>query len=187
MNDERPTLRRAYRRWVIPGLIVVIIGWWWWWCWPCWFHDTTTVMLLRHADRNGAADALKTPEGTDRAAELVHVAGLAGITAIFHSDTERTRRTAQDLAAHLGLTPVEIPVADTQDLVDQILAGHRGERVLVVGHSNTVPDIIEALGGAPMPDLAHSVSDDFWVITLCSCRRNSPEVVHLKYGAHTPP
>ena len=180
------TPRRDYRRWIIPCLIVVIIGCWWWW-WPCWFHDATTVILVRHADRDGSADALKTPEGTDRAAELVHVAGLAGITAIFHSDAERTRRTAQDLAVHLGLTPVEIPAPNTQDLVDQVLATHRGKRVFVVGHSNTLPDTIEALGGAPMPDIDHSVYDDFFVVTLCPCRWSSPEVVHLKYGAHTPP
>ncbi len=180
--------RRAWRRpWALYSLvlvlvvIVIVIGWF------CWFYPVTTVLIVRHAERANSEDDLKQPEGVDRAAKLVHVAGSAGITAIYHSDTTRTRKTAQDLADHLGLTPVELPAADTEQLVDRILSDHRGERVFVVGHSNTVPDIIEGLGGGAMPNIPHFVYDNLFVVTLCRCTWRSVPVVNLKYGAPTPP
>ena len=68
----------------------------------------TTVIVVRHADRDGQNDAL-TPGGSARAHELVHVASKAGVSAIYCTKTVRTRKTAEPLAAKLGLT---VPATD---------------------------------------------------------------------------
>lgn len=103
------------------------------------------------------------PEGVVRAQALAHAAGLAGVTAVYHSDTNRTRDTAAPLARALGLTPVVYPANDVAGVVAQVFADHRGETVLVVGHSNPVPLIIAEAGGRPCPTspIASSIG--------CSC------------------
>lgn len=169
------------------GLLVVIvlcllpIGYWWWFrCGP-----PTTLLIVRHADRLGSQDALR-PEGLTRAQELVHVGEKAGIVAIYRSDTDRARDTATPLATALGITPVVYPANNTAALVDDILADHRGEKVFVVGHSNTVPQIIAAAGGPSLPDIGTDEFDNLFVLTACRCRRGLASVINLQYGALSP-
>ncbi|HEX5131497.1 MAG TPA: phosphoglycerate mutase family protein [Candidatus Krumholzibacteria bacterium] len=142
---------------------------------------TTTLLVVRHADRQGSDDAL-TDAGRERAQVLAHVASQAAVTAIYHSDTERTRLTAAPLAAQLGITPVVLPGKDIDGLLRDILANHCGETVLVVGHSNTVPLIIKAAGGPSLPDLDETAYDDLFVVTV---HPGAPGFVHLRYGAAT--
>jgi broad specificity phosphatase PhoE len=168
----------------VPVVIVValpIIVWW------CWFRcgQPTTLLLVRHADRAGSQDALNAA-GTARAQELVHVGGKAGITAIYRSDTNRAGDTAAPLASALGLTPVVYPANDTTPLVNTILADHPGERVFVVGHSNTVPQIIQAAGGSAIANIDDAEFDNLFLLTVCRCRRGPATLINLQYGAVSP-
>ena len=187
MNGER-LARPCW--WPILGCVIVIVVWIWWWpcAWPYRARPITTVFVVRHADKaSPSADALDDPLGIARAAELARVLADAGVEAIYHSDTVRAQQTAAPLAGALGLAPIEYPAPDVAALVDALLADHRGERVLVVGHSNTVPDIVEELGGPASADLAESDHDDLLVVTLCPCSGDSPSIVRLEYGADTTP
>jgi broad specificity phosphatase PhoE len=169
----------------LPLIVLLVIGlgvWWWCW-WRC--GPETTLLVVRHADRDGNADALNAA-GVARAQELVHAAEKAGLAAIYRSDTIRARDTAEPLASALGLTPIEYVAGDTGPLVDEIFATHRGQTVLVVGHSNTVPDIIEAAGGPALPDIDDLEFDNLFVLTVCRCRRQPARVVNLQYGAVSP-
>jgi broad specificity phosphatase PhoE len=118
---------------------------------------------------------------------LVHVAEKAAVTAIYHSEANRTQQTAQPLADALSLTPIQIPGSNVQALVDDIFANHRGETVLVVGHSDSVPDIIAALGGPTLSDISPNEYDNLFVMTVCSCSWQQPNVTNLQYGATSPP
>ena len=158
--------------------IVVIVGWWW----SCGSH--TTVLLVRHADRVSGQDALN-PDGAARAQELVHVAEKAGVAAIITSDANRAVLTAQPLATSAGLTPVVIPANDIQSFVDEIRS-RRGTTLLVVGHSNTVPQIIAELGGPALPNIDDLEFDNVFVLTLCRCSWRGPKLVNLQYGVTSP-
>jgi broad specificity phosphatase PhoE len=185
MNEKAFVLRKRLWTIVFVAIIVVVVIVYWWVCLP---GSATTVFLVRHADKAGPnIDDLHDPLGTDRAEKLVHVLGSAEITAIYHSDTVRSQKTGAPLAGHLQMTPVEYPALSTQQLAAEIRANHAGERVLVVGHSNTVPDIIDELGGVRLADIPDSVYDNLYVITLCPCALGTPPVVNMKYGAPTPP
>lgn len=182
--------RRGPGWWPLIGIVIVVVVWIWWWpcAWPFGARPITTVFVVRHADKaSPTADALHDPLGIARAAELARALSSAGIDTIFHSDTVRAEQTAAPLAGALGITPLVYPAADVAGLVDALLADHRGERVLVVGHSNTVPDIVEALGGPAAPDLPESDHDDVVIVTLCPCSADSPSVVRFEYGADTTP
>jgi broad specificity phosphatase PhoE len=172
------------RTWALVGLaLATLASWplWWWFC-----GRPTTLLIVRHADRDAGVDALNAA-GAARAQELVHVGEKSGVAAIYRSDTNRARDTAAPLATALGLTPVVYIATDTSALVEEIFAEHRGEKVLVVGHSNTVPDIIEAAGGPSLPELDDKDFDNVFVLTVCRCVRGGRLLVNLQYGAVSPP
>jgi broad specificity phosphatase PhoE len=120
------------------------------------------VYVMRHLNTPaGERDPDLLPAGQQNADALAawFPAG-AQPAAIYVSDFKRTRQTAAPLAARLGLTPVVYDPADTPALVARIRAG--GGPVLIIGHSNTVPDIVAALGGTRPDPLTHEDFGDIW-------------------------
>jgi len=142
---------------------------------------TTTVLLVRHAEKGNDPKNdpdLKKPEGENRAKKLAEVAFKADVRAIYTTNTNRTRQTVQPLAKALNLQPV---IYDSNPwLVSDITTKHKGELVLVAGHSNTVPDIIKALGGDPRRCPIDDQFDNLCVIVIFETGK--AEVIHLKYG-----
>jgi broad specificity phosphatase PhoE len=154
--------------------------------------QVTTVVLVRHAEKAAApaADPVLTAEGMARAAELATVLADWGTQAIITTPTERTRATAAPLAARLGLTPRTIAPAGSArdhaaDVARQLLAAHTGQRVLVVGHSNTVPAIIAALGGPSMPDLCDTEYARMFVLEIPAA--GAPRLLRTWYGTPDAP
>jgi phosphohistidine phosphatase SixA len=109
----------------------------------------TTVILVRHAEKanKSAATPLKEPKGFLRARALANAVGEFGISAVVASEFLRTQQTVAATASHLGLEESVVQLTDPQAIADEILGRYRGRTVLVAGHSNTVPQMIEALGG----------------------------------------
>ena len=101
-------------------------------------------------------------------------------SAIFSSDKLRTQQTAGPAAETLKLRPVAVPASDVAGLSKRILA-QTGEAVLVVGHSNTVPEIVKALGGPADLAIDESEYDKLFVLTLRPGQ--SPVLLVLRYGA----
>jgi 2,3-bisphosphoglycerate-dependent phosphoglycerate mutase len=135
----------------LAGLLAVVIlavaAWWWG------TADCTTVIVIRHAEQaiGSVADPPLTEAGEARAALLARMFGDAKspgrLDAIYVSPVLRNRLTAAPLAARLGLTPTVAAAADPKALARRVLHEHEGGRVLVIGHSDTVPQIVAALSG----------------------------------------
>ncbi len=110
------------------------------------------VILTRHAERAdgqatmGAADPELSAAGAARAQKLVTMLGEANIAAIFTTEYRRTKDTAAPLAAKLKVTPEVVLAGQAAAIIDKIKS-HPDDTVFVVGHSNTVSQIIKALGG----------------------------------------
>jgi phosphohistidine phosphatase SixA len=120
------------------------------------------VYVMRHLQKAGGTDPGLSEEGRGNAERLADRLAGAGIDAIYVSTTRRARETAAPLALRLKLTPVEYDPADTPGLVQRLLA-ERGS-VLVVGHSNTVPEIVERLGGERPAALGEGDYGDVWIV-----------------------
>jgi len=141
----------------------------------------TTVILIRHAERFDVAPGDNDPHlsaaGQSRARLLVHVLNQANISAIYTSEFVRTQETAQPVADALGVSPVE--GIDALQIKKDILLNHSGETVLVVGHTDTVPDVIQLLG-----DDSHKIDkdefDNMFLATVLG--ENKVRVTRLKYG-----
>lgn len=150
----------------------------------------TTVYLVRHAEKAAApaADPPLTEAGTKRAEELARKLGKAGIKTISTSQFLRTQATAEPLAKQLGITNTVIPVKmDTMNSrqlspeylkqVSDLVSSSAGS-VLIVGHSNTVPELIKALGGDIVPTIDDATYDDLFVVTVYA--KGKAKVAHLK-------
>lgn len=146
----------------------------------------TVVYLVRHAEKAAepAADPPLTPEGEARARTLASILKDAGIQDVYATQFTRTRLTAAPTAALVGTDPVIVSAggdasAHASAIARAILA-KPGRAVLVVGHSNTVPAIVAALG-APAPDpIRDDEYGDLFVVILQAGR--TPSVVRARYG-----
>ena len=101
-------------------------------------------------------------------------ASATGPAALYVSGYERSRQTAAPLAARLGLQPIVYDPADTDALLMRVRSGPRP--AMIVGHSNTVPDIVERLGGARPAPLVHEDFGDIWVLSSDGTERQRIEV-----------
>jgi broad specificity phosphatase PhoE len=144
--------------------------------------SAATIILIRHAERVStmSADALLTPAGEERARQLADVLKDANIQRIYVTDLRRTQQTAEPIAARLHLTPIVIAKKEMDALLGQLRKAGDNETVLVVGHSDTVPQIVERLGAGSVPPLREDEYDRMIVISLTA--RGEAQVVTLRYG-----
>jgi broad specificity phosphatase PhoE len=144
----------------------------------------TVVLLVRHAEKGTqpANDPPLTSEGQERANALVGVARQAGVTAIITTQFERTRKTAEPTAVELKITPEVVQAggaAHAKAVADQVMK-HAGGTVLVVGHSNTIPAIVGALGAPQPKDLCDSEYDQLFTVVLGD--GGPPRLIRSRYG-----
>jgi broad specificity phosphatase PhoE len=147
----------------------------------------TTVILVRHAEQieGDDRDPSLTPDGQERARTLVHVLEGVQLDAIYSTPLKRTLETAGPVAERFGLDIVTTePTATLVSDMGRILReGHPGQTVLVVSHSNTVPAIVNELGGGPFDQLNHTEYDSLFVVYLEPGKPT--QVLRLQYGAPT--
>jgi phosphohistidine phosphatase SixA len=121
-------------------------------CNPVSAADATLVYLVRHAEKSTTGDDPElTDEGRQRALELATLLRDAGIEAIYSTDFNRTRATALPLARQLGLEIRIYEWSRMDDLARTFI--QNGGRYLVVGHSDTTPELVGLLGGDPGPPI----------------------------------
>lgn len=122
------------------------------------------VYVMRHLNTpEGERDPDLTEAGTANAKAVVHWFHGKKLTAIYVSDYKRTRQTAGPLAAERGIEVKLYDPRDTPGLIARVKA--ETGPVLVVGHSNTVPDIVEQLGGTRPGPLSHPDFGDIWTVS----------------------
>ena len=145
--------------------------------------SAATIILVRHAERSSgmSADANLSPAGERRAQELSQMLKDARIQRIYVTEVRRTQQTAAPTAARLHLKPIVISQKDTGALVGQLRELGQGETVLVVGQADTLPGIIERLGGGRTPAFRDSEYDRLTV--LVTGRGDKAQVVMLRYGS----
>ena len=140
---------------------------------------TATVILTRHAEKTESPtkNPPLSPAGERRAKVLATMLADAGVSAIFVSEYLRTQQTAAPLAELDHIDPQVVAANDPAALVTAIRARSDGV-VLVVGHSNTVPEIIARLGG-PTVTIVDSDYDNLFVLTLGG---QKTQLLRLHYG-----
>jgi broad specificity phosphatase PhoE len=135
------------------------------------------VVIVRHAEKaaNGGNDPDLSSAGRARADTLARILKDSGITAIFTSEFKRTQETAAPTATSAHLTPTVVAAKDTAGLVAKLhqLNGN----ALVVGHGDTIPNIIKALG----IDRSINISDEDYSELLIVTLGDKPQLLRLHY------
>lgn len=122
---------------------------------------SSDVYVMRHLNTPaGQRDPGLLPEGRRTAAALAAWFEGRPVAAIYLTDFRRTRETVAPLAVRRHLAPIVYDPGDVPGLIQRVRAA--GGPVLIVGHSNTVGDIIAALGGTSPGELAHDDFGDIW-------------------------
>ena len=129
--------------------------------------QTKVIVLVRHAEKvDSSADSELSADGKERAQRLVKKIGKYRPKEIYSTDFKRTRDTVQPLATK---RKVQIQVYDPrkpQELADKIMKSGN-KRILVSGHSNTVPGLANLLGKKELfKNLEDSEYGAIWVIRI---------------------
>lgn len=143
----------------------------------------TLVVLVRHAEKvDASADPALSAAGEARAVALAQTLRDARVSAIVTTQFRRTRETAAPLAARLGIAP-QVVATGGRDHAAAVAAAVRRLRgvVLVVGHSNTIPAIVAALGAPRPPDLCEGNYDTMFVVALPT-DGSAPSLVRTRFG-----
>jgi broad specificity phosphatase PhoE len=119
--------------------------------------EPAAIYLVRHGEKMAGQDPELTPQGQARARNIAAILHRAGITSIFSSPTVRARQTAAPLAQRAGLSVQLYDPLAPRELVEKV-RGLTGA-VLVVGHSNTLPELVRLFGGAPGQDIGDDEYD----------------------------
>ena len=142
--------------------------------------DSAQVFLVRHAEKETTGeDPDLSAAGRQRAIDLARTLRNAGINVIYSTDFVRTQETAAALAEQLGLHPLTYDWNELDALAAKL--GRRGTRALVVGHSDTTPELVGLLGGDPGAPIDEPTEyDRLYLVTLGP--DGTVTTVLLRYG-----
>lgn len=128
------------------------------------------VILVRHAETapDGTRDPALSKAGRERAVRLASMLSDVPLHAVYTTDYRRTRATAGGVAEAARLVPRVYDASRLEAFARTLAAGVAGGGgpVLVVGHSNTTPALVEALGGEPGRAIAEDEHDRLYVLYL---------------------
>lgn len=183
-DKERRRRRRQRRVQVIIIYSAIAIG-------LAWFFElqaTTTVIFVRHAEKDTQVvdDPGLSPAGRQRAAELarqlVDADVIAGVDAVYSTPFKRTEETAQPVADALGLPIMPYDAANTETIMDEIVRRHKGEIILVVAHSNTLPGLIGNMGASKrVPAINEDEYDNIYIVSIPWFGKT--KTIRLRYGS----
>lgn len=143
--------------------------------------SVTKVFIIRHAEK--AQEASQDPSlsaiGKSRAASLARLLDATPIHLIYSTPYKRTRETVGELSNKKGVSVENYDPMDVET-VKLLVRNNKGKNLVFVGHSNTVPVILNALTQTTKyKNLPESEFDNLWILFL-----KGDELVdqlHLKY------
>ena len=135
------------------------------------------VFIVRHAEKasTGGKDPDLSVEGQKRADALAHILKDSQITSVFVTEFKRTQETAAPTARAAQVTPTVVPANDVGALVEKLRA--LNGNALVVGHGNTIPDLLKALGIATSVSIPEDDYTEIFVVLF----GDVPQLLRLDY------
>lgn len=150
------------------------------------------VVVVRHAEKvdDGTNDPGLSEAGRERAHSLSQSLRKAEIAGLIATQYQRTQQTLSSLAEHTGLEIITVPAepggtdAHIAEVVWQVKNTQASGLLVIAGHSNTVPSIVEALSGQSVPPLDETDYDHMFILLPA---RSGMTIVTARYGDKTQP
>ena len=151
----------------------------------CFSSCTTHLYFVRHAEKRNSADTTTlTLLGQERAKALSELLIHSSIDSIYCTKYNRTQQTAQPLS-HAIHKPIIIYNLDSLSEFSQKLVNQKGKNILVVGHSNTVPKMIQHLTGERV-EIQDNDFDNLFIVSIYRFLKTEIKLSQKTYGAPTP-
>ena len=143
----------------------------------------TVVYIVRHAEKADASpDTPLSTAGMARAEALADKLINEPISRIYATTLQRTQQTVALLAKAKGVAIVPLDPNDTDELVRRIKTDDPGQVIVVAGHSNTIPGIIQALNGTVIEPIEEHQFDRIYKVVLSASGTSRVEVMHFGIG-----
>lgn len=135
---------------------------------------TTTIILVRHAEKETVvsgdemmkADPPLSREGKARAMRLIEALKDFKPTGIYATNFKRTMNTVMPLADVNQLAVQSYDPRNQQPFAEKLKAA-AGQTIVVAGHSNTIPRLVNLLlGEEKYADLADSVYNKIFIVRI---------------------
>jgi phosphohistidine phosphatase SixA len=148
----------------------------------------TNLYFVRHAEKESGNDPVLTEKGKKRAGDLVRALKNKNVQRIYVTQFKRTQMTADSLRIQLGIDTVHYQASENGvDLFNKIAAhGDFNKTILIIGHSNTVPDYIKKAGviNYPVTDIADAEFDNLYRVYYKRGFLFSPLKAHVKHSKY---
>jgi broad specificity phosphatase PhoE len=146
----------------------------------------TVIIVVRHAEKStdDPKDPSLSEQGNLRANKLASVLKESHLKAVYTTQYKRTQQTGLPSATQAGLQLDVRPATKensqtyTSDLLKEIQKKYRGKTVLIIGHSNTVPEIVKHLSNVDITPIGENEFDRLYVISL----GKKPRLVSTTYS-----
>lgn len=124
------------------------------------------IYLVRHAEKqaDGGKNPSLTTVGKQRASHIAEMLKDKNISAIYSTDYNRTQQTAVPLAKKLGIKVSDYDPRKLEVFAKQVLES--SGNLLIVGHSNTTPELAFLLGGDAFGDIDDSEYDRVYQLSF---------------------
>ena len=144
-------------------------------------EDVTRIFLVRHAEKGYGSDPTLTFQGVRRADLIANIFKKLPLDAVYATKYKRTQETAQPVAREKGLE-VELYAADELTTFSlRLRRKYEGQSVLVVGHSDTTPELINRLvTSGVLERIDERDYSNFYIVAINE--QGDKEVLQLKYG-----
>lgn len=145
-------------------------------------HKITTFIVIRHAEKSKeeSKDPELSPEGAERSKKLARMLHDAGVTAIYSTNYKRTRNTVMPLSTEKGID-IQLYESFTSVTIDEVIGKYPGGTIVISGHSNTVPGIVNLLiGNNKFQNLDDSNYSAMFIVSVAE-RGKVASVTQLQY------
>ncbi len=143
----------------------------------------TVVYVVRHAETTTDPDPGLSAAGQARADSLAAMLADDHLAAVYTSQYRRTKDTGTPAASAAGIAVTVKTVgasstAYATDLANTVKMNPSQHTVLIVGHSNTVPETVMALSGTAVPAIAETEYNKLFIVTIAA---DGPHLVSTTY------
>lgn len=147
--------------------------------------NTTTLICIRHAEKvANTSDPFLTKAGKQRAKDLVRLLDNVKVDAIYSSEFNRTLETVLPLSQKKSIPTKTYDPRDFKSLINKLLTIHKNQTVVIVGHSNSTPQLVNLLSGTETySEFDEKDYDNLFLVSLKD--QGDTNVQLLQYGAET--
>lgn len=143
--------------------------------------EPVTIIIVRHAEKmlDSGDDPALTEIGEVRAAKLADMLQNVEVSAIYSTPFLRNKSTVKVVSDQQNVEIQEYDPKMGDDLMKSIIADYAGKTVLVCGHSNSSPMLVNTLTGLNLDKLDESDYGNFYVVKTSEL--GAGELLHLRY------